>query len=143
MPLTLKKPFTDEEIEKLANPVVLKDGTYSGEFRDAHETEGKKSGRLMIRATAAVFDDEGNEHEIPIYLHTANAALRLLLHTVRAVGAEAKFKAQSSISAEDIKGPARFVVGTEKKGRWPARSVILDVLPVDSADVVPLRAAGN
>jgi hypothetical protein len=91
----------------------------------------------MIRATAAVIDAEGHEHEIPIFLHTANAGLRLLFNTARACGAEAKLRAQS-ISADDIKGPVRFQVGTEKARKgFPARNVILDVMPLEEAAGVP------
>lgn len=140
MPLNVAKFPTDEELEKLATQGPTKDGTYSGVIRGSHETESKRSGRLMIRSTAAFLDDEGNEREIAFYLHTANAALKLLLHTARACGVEAKLKA-GSISAEDIQGPARFVVGTEpKRGRFAARNVILDVLPPETTSVV-LRAA--
>ncbi|HSZ12364.1 MAG TPA: hypothetical protein VK759_09315 [Rhizomicrobium sp.] len=139
MALNFKANITEETATNLANPVVVPDGEYPAELRGARIAEAKKSGREYIAAMAALVDAKGNEREIPLFLNTSNAGLLLLMHTARAVGAEAKFTA-GSIGPEDIKGPVRVVVGTEKKGKWPARNVILDVLPASSAGVVPLRS---
>jgi hypothetical protein len=141
VPLTLSKSFTEEDVAKLAKPVLLADGTYAGQVRGARETKAQKSGRDMIVITIIVVDSDGNERELPVYLHTGNAGLQLLRHACVACNAELKFNA-GLISAEDFPGhDVRVVVGTEKKGKWPARNVVLDILPADTADVVPIRAA--
>jgi hypothetical protein len=130
--------LSDEDVTRLVQTVLLKEGTYPAEIRGAHDTKAEKSRRDMIRATAVVFDAEGIEHELPIFLHTAKAGLPLLVHTARALKLN-----PGTISAEDVKGLVRVVVGIEpKRGRWPARNTVLDILPADTADVVPLRAAG-
>lgn len=144
LPLTLNKPPTEAEAAKLAEkPKLMPDGVVPARISRAREDQAKKSGRDVIVATFVVRDADGNEREIPVYLNTSNAGLLLLRHTCIAVGAEAKFNA-GSISAEDFPGhDVRVVIGTERKRPWPARNVILDVMPAESAGVVtPLRQAG-
>jgi hypothetical protein len=144
MPLTLNKPPSEAEAAKLAaKPALMPDGVCPAHIRDARDDQAKKSGRDMIVATFVVLDAEGIEREIPVYLNTSNAGILLLRHTCIAVGAEAKFNA-GSISAEDFPGhDVRVRIGTERKRGWPARNVILDVMPAESAGVVPLRQAAG
>jgi hypothetical protein len=143
MPLTLKKSFTEADVAKLAKLVLLPDGPRPARITEAWDAEAKKSGRPMIVAKALVLDEEANEREILIYLNTSNAGLLLLRHMCLACDAIEAFDA-GEIKASLFPGHDVLVlIGTEKKGRWPARNVITDVLPPASAGVVtPLRVAG-
>jgi hypothetical protein len=142
MPLNIPKPPTEEEAAKLAKPVQLPDGVYPARITEAWDQDAKKSGRPMIVVRVRVLDAEGNEREILVYLNASNAGLLLLRHACVACNAELKFNA-GVVSAEDFPGhDVMVVIGTERKGKWPARNVILDMLPAEAAGVVPLRAAG-
>jgi hypothetical protein len=142
MPLVIKKPpQTEEETAKRSKRDLLLDGTYLAHISAAWNTEAKKTGRPLIAATVLVRPAENDEREITLYLNTSDAGLLLLRHTCLAVNALAAFEA-GEIEASLFPGhDLRVVIGTEKKGKWPARNVILDVLPASSAGVVPLRAA--
>jgi hypothetical protein len=145
MPLTLKKPFTEADVAKLAKPVLLPDGPRPARITEAWDAEAKKSGRAMIVAKTLVLDDEGNEREILIYLNTSNAGLLLLRHMCLACDAIEAFDA-GEIKASLFPGRDVVVlIGTQKQGKWPARNVILDVLRPASAEagrVVNLRETG-
>jgi hypothetical protein len=143
MPLNIPKPPTEAEAAKLAaKPSLMADGVYPAHIARAYEDKSKKQ-RDMIVATFVVLDAEGNEREILVYLNTSNAGILLLRHAAVSIGAEARFNA-GSISAEDFPGhDVRVQIGTERKRGWPARNVILDVMPVEAAGVVtPFKQAG-
>lgn len=144
MPLNLNKaPQTEAETARLAKSTIMPDGTYAAHFGEAWDDKGKKTGRAMIVVPVVVTDAEAIDHEMPLYLHTATAVLLLLRHACVAVGAEAEFNA-GTISAESFSDRnVRVVIGTERKRGWRPRNVILDVLPLESADVVSLRAAAE
>jgi hypothetical protein len=145
VPLTINKPpQTEAETAKLAKSPLLPDGTYAAHIREARDDKSKRSGRDMIVLTIVVLDAEGNERILLVYLHTASAALLLLRHACISVGAEAEFSA-GRITPELFPGhDVRVIIGTEKKGKWPARNVVLDMLPADgSAVAVPGTVPGT
>jgi hypothetical protein len=123
--------------EKLANSDLLTDGVYSARIQEAYEATAR-SGRPMIVAKLAVRDADGNvARKISLYLDTSSDGL-ILRHTAVACHAESKFNA-GSVSAEDLVGHDVLArIGTAKKGKWPARNVILDVLPAEDPAAVPL-----
>jgi hypothetical protein len=141
MALTLKKPpASDEEAAKRSKPPLLPDGVYLAFILAALDALSKKN-RAMIVLTILVRDEAGNEREIPIYLTTADAGLTMLRHCCIAVGALDAFN-QGAIESSLFPGhDVRVLIGTEKKAKWPARNVVLDVLPPETTSVVPLHAA--
>jgi hypothetical protein len=140
MALTLKKSLTADDVAKLAKPVRLKDGVYPARISEAWDQEAKKSKRPMIVVKFIVLDVEGNEREILLYLNTSDAGLQILRQTCIACDALDAFDSLEIEAALFPGHDVRVQICTEKNGKWPARSVIRDVLPAEESAVVRLRA---
>jgi hypothetical protein len=118
----------------------MPDGVRTGHIAEATDTRTKK-GKPMTVLTVIVCDDAGNERQIPIYLTESDAGLTMLRHCCISVGALDAFS-QGAIESSLFPGhDVRVLIGTEKKGKWPARNVVLDVLPPETTSVVALHAA--
>jgi hypothetical protein len=142
--LTIKKPLSRSEAEEAAKPTLMDDGIYPAEFREATERLSKTN-RPMIVLTAVVLDATRQERELPIYLNDSRMGSLLLRTACEAVpGGLAAYEA-GTIEASLFAGHhGRVQIGTERKRGWPARNVILAVMPAEESSgvVTPFRVAG-
>ena len=72
--------------------------------------------------TVVVTDDDDNDRELPVYLHTGNAGILLLRHACVACAAELKFNA-GLVSADDFAGHDVVVKSGIEKRPMAARAV--------------------
>jgi hypothetical protein len=141
--LKIPKPLSRKEAEEASKLTLMADGFYLARILDALERLSKNN-RPMIVLRTGVVDATGNERELPIYLNDSRMGSLLLRSTCEAIpGGLAAYEA-GEIDASLFPGhQIRVQIGTERKRGWPARNVILAVMPAEAAGVVtPFRVAG-
>jgi hypothetical protein len=142
--LKIKNPLSSRrEAEEASKPSLITDGIYDAVIGDAVEGTSQKN-RPQIILTCIVTHANSRDRELPIYLNDSRMGALMLRSTCEAVGALAAYEA-GEIDASLFPGrQVRVQIGTERKRGWPARNVILAVMPAEeSAGVVtPFRVTG-
>jgi hypothetical protein len=142
--LKISKPLSRKEAEEASKPMLLPDGYYLARILDALERLSKNN-RPMIVLRTGVSDAAGNERELPVYLNDSRMGSLLLRGACEAIpGGLAAYEAGAIEAGLFFGHQVRVQIGTERKRGWPARNVILAVMPAEeSAGIVtPLRVTG-